>query len=196
VEEGRANFILDNLLAAGKAKPMIIVMPRGHVMADVQIDREKNNELLQQVLYKEIVPYVDANYRTLADRDNRAIMGLSMGGGQALRFGLQNPGLFASVIGLSPAIRFPEDTYRKMFADLIANPEKTNQQMKALMLFCGTKDHLLDASDAFDRFLTASRINHEYRRTEYEPMWPGRRDDHTWPIWRMNLRDAAPLLFR
>ncbi len=196
VEEGRANFILDNLLAAGKAKPMIIVMPRGHVAADAQIDREKNNDALQQVLYKEIVPYVDSHYRTLTDRANRAIMGLSMGGGQALRFGLQNTALFATVIGLSPAIRYPDDTYRKMFADLIASPEKTNQQMKMLAIFCGTKDHLLNASDAFDKFLTASQIRHEYRRTEYEPMWPGRRDDHTWPIWRMNLRDAAPLLFR
>jgi enterochelin esterase-like enzyme len=196
VEEGRANFILDNLIAAGSAKPMIIVMPRGHVMADSQIDREKNNALLQQVLYDEIVPYVDANYRTLADRGNRAIMGLSMGGGQALRFGLQNTGLFASVVGLSPAIRYPDETYRKMFAELVANPEKANQQLKTLLIFCGTKDHLVDASDGFDRFLTASKIRHEYRRTEYEPMWPGRRDDHTWPIWRMNLRDAAPLLFR
>ena len=196
VEEGRANFILDNLLAAGKAKPMIIVMPRGHVMADSQIDREKNNAMLQQALYAEIVPYVDSHYRTLADRNNRAIMGLSMGGGQALRFGLQNTNLFASVIGLSPAIRYPEETYKKMFADLVANPEKTNLRMKLLMIFCGTKDHLVDASDNFDRFLTASLIKHEYRRTEYEPMWPGRRDDHTWPIWRMNLRDAAPLLFR
>jgi enterochelin esterase family protein len=196
VEEGRANFVLDNLIAAAKAKPMIIVMPRGHVAADSQIDREKNNDVLQQVLYKEIVPYVDSHYRTLTDRGNRAIMGLSMGGGQSLRFGLQNTGLFATVIGLSPAIRYPEDTYKKMFADLIASPEKTNQQMKMLMIFCGTKDHLLDASDAFDKFLTASKIKHEYRRTEYEPLWPGRRDDHTWPIWRMNLRDAAPLLFR
>jgi enterochelin esterase-like enzyme len=196
VEEGRANFILDNLLEAGKAKPMIVVMPRGHVMADSQIDREKNNDVLQQVLYTEIVPYVDSHYRTLTDRNSRAIMGLSMGGGQSLRFGLQNTSLFATVIGLSPAIRYPEDTYKKMFADLIANPEKTNQQMKMLMIFCGTKDHLVDASDAFDKFLMASKITHEYRRTEYEPMWPGRRDDHTWPIWRMNLRDAAPLLFR
>lgn len=196
VEEGRANYILDNLLAASKTKPMIIVMPRGHVMADSQIDREKNNDLLQQVLYKEIVPYVDANYRTLTDRANRAIMGLSMGGGQTLRFGLQNTTLFATVIGLSPAIRYPEDTYKKMFAELIASPDKTNAQMKLLMIFCGTKDHLLDASDAFDKFLTTSKIKHEYRRTEYEPLWPGRRDDHTWPIWRMNLRDAAPLLFR
>jgi S-formylglutathione hydrolase FrmB len=132
----------------------------------------------------------------MTERNNRAIMGLSMGGGQTLRFGLQNTSVFASVIGLSPAIRYPDATYKTMFADLIANPEKTNQQMKLMMIFCGTKDHLLDASDSFDKFLTASKIKHEYRRTEYEPMWPGRRDDHTWPIWRMNLRDAAPLLFR
>lgn len=196
VEDGRANFILDNLIAAGQAVPMIVVMPRGHVMADAQVDREKNNALLQQVLYREVVPYVDANYRTLADRDHRAIMGLSMGGGQALRFGLQNTALFATVIGLSPAIRYPEDTYKTMFADLIANPEQANRQMKRLMILCGTKDHLVDASDAFDRFLTANRVEHTYLRTEYEPMWPGRRDDHTWPIWRMNLRDTAPLLFR
>ncbi len=196
IEDGRANFILDNLIAAGKAKPMIIVMPRGHVVADRQIDREKNNDLLERVLVQEIVPYVDSHYRVMAGRDNRAIMGLSMGGGQTLRFGLQNVGLFASVIGLSPAIRYPDATYKTMFSDLVANPQKTNHQIKLLMIFCGTKDHLLDASDAFDRFLTASQISHEYRRTDYESMWPGRRDDHTWPIWRMNLHDAAPLLFR
>lgn len=196
IEEGRANFILDNLIAAGRAKPMIIVMPRGHVMADRQINREQNNDLLQRVLYEEIVPYVDANYRTLADRRQRAIMGLSMGGGQALRFGLQNMDLFASVIGLSPAIRYPEATYREMFAAAIANPGTTNERLDLLMIYCGTMDHLLDASDAFDRFLTAQGIDHEYLRTDYEAMWPGRLDDHTWPIWRMNLRDAAPLLFR
>jgi len=196
VEEGQANFILDNLIAAGTAKPMIVVMPRGHVLADAQIDREKNNDVLQRVLYTEIVPYVDAQYRTLTDRGNRAIMGLSMGGGQTLRFGLQNTGLFATVIGLSPAIRYPADAYKTVFANLIADPAKTNLQMKRIMIFCGTKDHLIDASDAFDAFLTASAITHEYRRTDYEPLWPGRRDDHTWPIWRMNLRDAAPLLFR
>lgn len=196
IEEGRANYILDNLIADGRSKPMIIVMPRGHVEADRQIDREKNNELLQQVLYEEIVPYIDANYRTLADRENRAIVGLSMGGGQSLRFGLQNLDLFASVVGLSPAIRYPAETYRSMFAGTIADPGQTNESLKLLMLLCGTKDHLVDASDAFDAFLSANGIEHEYRRTEYESLWPGRLDDHTWPIWRMNLRDVAPLLFR
>ena len=196
VEEGRANYILDNLIADGRATPMIVVMPRGHILTDTQVDREKNNEALQQVLYREVVPYVDASYRTVADRNHRAIMGLSMGGGQTLRFGLQNLSLFDTVVGLSPAIRYPQATYETMFKELVTDPAASNQRLKRLLIFCGTKDHLVDASDAFDAWLTAHRITHEYRRTDYESMWPGRRDDHTWPIWRMNLRDAAPLLFR
>lgn len=196
VEDGYANYILDNLIADGKAQPMIIVLPRGHVIADRQIDREKNNEMLEKALVEEIIPYVDANYRVRAGRANRAIAGLSMGGGQSLRFGLRHRDLFASVIGFSAAIRYPEATYKSMFSDLIADPAKSNSEFKLLQLYCGTKDHLLDASDAFDKFLTANKIKHDYKRTEYEAMWPGRRDDHTWPIWRMNLRDLAPLLFR
>jgi enterochelin esterase-like enzyme len=196
VEDGRANFILDNLIAEGKAQAMIVVMPRGHVVADRQIDREKNNEMLEDALVKEIVPYVDANYRVRAGRENRAIAGLSMGGGQTLRFGLHHPELFASVIGFSSAIRYPDSTYQTMFAGLIADAAKTNGEFKLIQVHCGTKDHLLDASDNFDKFLTAHQIRHEYKRTDYESMWPGRRDDHTWPIWRMNLRDVAPVLFR
>lgn len=195
VDDGRANFILDNLIATGKSKPMILVMPRGHVVAERQIDREKNNEALEQALVGEIIPYVDSRYRTLGEPGGRAVVGLSMGGGQALRFGLRHPEKFGWVVGLSAAIRYPEETYRSMFATLIADAGKTNRQYRKILLYCGTKDHLVDASDAFDRFLTANKIAHHYERTEYEPMWPGRRDDHTWPIWRMNLRDVAPLLF-
>ena len=103
---GRVNFILDNLIAEGKALLMIVVMPRGHVVADRQIDREKNNEVLEQAMVREIVPYVDTHYRVRAGRANRAIAGLSMGGGQTLRFGLRKPEQFAWVIGLSPAIRW------------------------------------------------------------------------------------------
>jgi hypothetical protein len=78
----------------------------------------------------------------------------------------------------------------------LADPKKSNQQLKLLMVRCGTKDHLIGASDAFTKFLTGKGIQHEYKRTDYESMWPGRKDDHTWPIWRMDLRDVAPLLFR
>jgi enterochelin esterase-like enzyme len=192
---GKANFILDNLIAAGKAKPMIIVMPNGHVFADHVIERQGNNAQIEQVLIKEIVPYVDAHYRTSADRNGRAIAGLSMGGGQALRFGLRNLDKYAWVVGFSPAI-FLAESETALFDDFVANPQKSNAQLKLLKFFCGTKDHLINNSDRFHAFLDSHHITHSFERTEYEPKWPGRLDDHTWPIWRMNLRDVAPLLFR
>jgi enterochelin esterase family protein len=192
---GRANFILDNLIAAGKAKPMIVVMPNGHVFSDHVIERQSNNAQIEQVLMKEIIPYIDAHYRTAADRNSRAIAGLSMGGGQALRFGLRNLDKFAWVIGFSPAILLA-DSELALFDDFVANEEKSNTQLKLLMFFCGTKDHLIANSDRFHTFLDSHHIKHTFERTDYEPKWPGRRDDHTWPIWRMNLRDVAPLLFR
>lgn len=192
---GRANFILDNLIAAGKAKPMVVVMPNGHVFSDHVIERQSNNAQIEQVLIKEIIPYIDAHYRTAADRNSRAIAGLSMGGGQALRFGLRNQDQFAWVIGFSPAI-FLADSETALFDDFIANAEKSNAQLKLLKFFCGTKDHLIANSDRFHAFLDSHHIKHTFERTDYESKWPGRRDDHTWPIWRMNLRDVAPLLFR
>jgi hypothetical protein len=76
----------------------------------------------------------------------------------------------------------------------VPDAAKSNREFKLIQLRCGTKDHLLDARDAFDTFLTAHQIRH--MRTDYESMWPGRRDDHTWPIWRMDLRDIAQVLFR
>ena len=194
--DGRANFILDNLIAERKARPMLVVMPLGHVYRDRQIDREKNNELLEQVLIKELIPFVDSTYRTVAEPASRAIAGLSMGGGQSLRFGLHNIDRFAWVAGFSPAIRYSDADYAKLFSTLIADPKKSNQLLKLLMVRCGTKDHLVDASDAFTKFLAAKSIKFDYQRTDYESMWPGRKDDHTWPIWRMDLRDVAQMLFR
>lgn len=195
-DQGQVNFILDNLFAAGHVRPMIVVMPQGHVLRVRQIDREENNVQLEKVLIEELIPYVDSNYRVLGGPENRAIMGLSMGGGQTLRFGLRHLDRFGWVIGLSPAIGTSQDEYNRLFGDAVANAEKTNQALKLLMVRCGTKDHLIDASDTFTKYLTAHGIRHQYVRTDYESLWPGRLDDHTWPIWRMDVRDVAPLLFR
>lgn len=192
---GKANFILDNLIAAGKAKPMIVVMPNGHVFSDHVIERQSNNEQIEQVLIREVIPYVDAHYRTVADRNSRAIAGLSMGGGQALRFGLRNLDQFAWVLGFSPAI-FLAESELNLFEGVMAKPEAANARLKLLKFYCGTKDHLIANSDRFHAYLDAHQIRHSFERVDYESKWPGRRDDHTWPIWRMNLRDAAQLLFR
>ena len=64
------------------------------------------------------------------------------------------------------------------------------------MVRCGTKDHLIANADAFVQKLAAARVEHTYVRVDYEDRWPGRRNDHTWPIWRMDLRDVAQLLFK
>lgn len=194
-EEGRANFILDNLIAAGTAKPMIIVMPNGHVFSDHVIERQGNNKLIEEVLLKEVIPFIDTNYRTVTDANSRAIAGLSMGGGQALRFGLRNLDKFAWVIGFSPAI-FLADSETALFDGFVANPAKSNAALKLLKIYCGTSDHLIANSDRFAQYLTQHNIKFTFARTDYDSKWPGRRDDHTWPIWRMNLRDTAPLLFR
>jgi hypothetical protein len=68
--------------------------------------------------------------------------------------------------------------------------------LRLLKFSCGTKDHLINNSDRFHAFLGSHHITHSFERTECEPKWPGRLDDHTWAIWRMDLRDVAPLLFR
>ena len=83
-----------------------------------------------------------------------------------------------------------------MFSGLIADANKSNQLLKLLMVRCGTNDHLIDASDTFTKFLTARGVKHEYRRIDYESLWPGRKDDHVWAIWRMDVREVVPLLFR
>jgi enterochelin esterase-like enzyme len=194
-EDGRANFILDNLIAAGRARPMIVVMPRGHVFADHQIERQQNNALIQRVLVEELVPFVEANYRVSPDKNSRAIAGLSMGGGQALRFGLQNLDTFAWVVGFSPAILLAQSE-SALFDDLYADPEKANTALKLLMIRCGTKDHLISYVDRFAQQLADHQIEHTYVRADYESRWPGRMDDHTWPIWRMDLYEVAQLLFR
>lgn len=194
-DDGRTNFILDNLIAAGKAKPMIVVMPLGHVFADHQIERQENNEKIGRVLVEELIPFVESHYRVVTDRTGRAIAGLSMGGGQALRFGLQNPDEFAWVVGLSPAVLLGE-TETKLFDDLIARLKGSGEALELLMVRCGTKDHLIENVDAFAKKLTDSDVEHTYVRTDYEPRWPGRLDDHTWPIWRMDLRDVAQVLFK
>jgi enterochelin esterase-like enzyme len=118
-----------------------------------------------------------------------------MGGGQALRFGLRHLDTFAWVVGLSPAILIAESEI-KLFDPLIADPKKSNAALKLLMIRCGTQDHLITNSDRFTEFLKAHDIRFTYARTDYESRWPGRKDDHTWPIWRMDLRDVAQWLFR
>lgn len=189
---GRANIILDNLIARGKAKPMIVVMPLGYGTMEIvtlgwgawsHTDvRDKNFSRFREALLTEVLPKVEAEYRVDKDRKSRAIAGLSMGGSESLLTGLNNLDKFAW-IGAFSAGGLPEP-FEKDFPGLDA---KANPQLLQLWVACGTDDRLITANRNFREWLKQKGINHVDIETT---------GMHTWMVWRRNLAEFAPLLFQ
>src|SRR5215469_6717585 len=190
---GRANVILDNLIARGTAKPMIVVMPLGYgTMEIVRAGwggisnhpevRERNLSKFREALLTEVMPRVENEYRIIKDRNSRAIAGLSMGGSESLLTGLNNLDKFAWV-GAFSAGGLPEP-FEKDFPSL---DPKANQPMKLLWIACGTEDRLITANRNLREWLKSKGIPH----TDIETSGM-----HTWMVWRRNLAEFAPLLFR
>jgi len=189
---GRANVILDNLIAQGKAKPMIVVMPLGYgTMEMITLGwgawshtdvRERNFSKFREALLTEVMPKVESEYRVMSDRNSRAIAGLSMGGSESLLTGLNNLDKFAW-IGVFSAGGLP-DPLEKDFPALDA---KANQQLKLLWIACGTEDRLITPNRNLREWLKSKGVQHVDIET------PGM---HTWMVWRRNLAEFAPLLFR
>jgi enterochelin esterase-like enzyme len=191
---GRANVILDNLIAQGKAKPMIVVMPLGYgTMKFVEMGwnawgsrhtelRDTNFKKFSEALLTEVMPRVEGEYRIIKNRNARAIAGLSMGGSESLLTGLNNPDKF-SWVGAFSSGGIPED-FQKDFPALDA---KANQQLHLLWIACGTEDHLITVNRALREWLKTKGV----KATEIET--PG---NHTWMVWRRNLTEFAPLLFK
>jgi enterochelin esterase family protein len=182
---GRANLILDNLLAAGKIRPFIVVMPFGYGVAP-NGPQTDNTAKFGKDLIDDVIPFIDDAYRTLANRADRAIVGLSMGGGQSLSIGLNNIELFSYVGGFSAAIGNPAN-FPKTYARLAGNTAASNDKLKLLWIGCGTEDSLFAASKNFSEWLTAHSIKHTFRQTA---------GAHTWIVWRRYLHEISPLLFR
>jgi enterochelin esterase-like enzyme len=189
---GRANIILDNLIAQGKAKPMLIVMPLGYgepkvlephsgVFHDPDIT-QRNFDKFREALLSEVIPRVESEYLVTKDRNSRAIAGLSMGGSESLLTGLNSLDKFSWIGAFSSGGFTPE--FDKEFPALDA---KTNQQLHLLWIACGTDDHLIDNNRNLRAWLASKSIKHADIET------PGA---HTWMVWRRNLSDFAPLLFR
>src|SRR5437899_4393008 len=189
---GRANVILDNLIAEGKAKPMLVVMPLGYGAPEVLLpnsgvwrDRaitERNFNKFREALLMEVIPLVEAEYLVIKGRNSRAIAGLSMGGSESLLTGLNTLDEFAwigafSSGGITEAfdIEFP------------AVDSKTTEQLQLLWIACGTDDRLIDINRKFRAWLAAKHIKHVDIET------PGA---HTWMVWRRNLTEFSSLLFR
>ncbi len=178
---GHAHLIADNLLAQGKAKAMIIVMTDGHAVVGPEA-RGKNVEMFGKDLLEDVMPFVEANYRTKAEREARAIVGLSMGGGQSLTVGLNHLELFAWVGGFSSAINTPETTV----ATVLADPAATNAKLKLLWIACGKDDGLVKNAQTLSDVLKAKEIRHQLKITD---------GNHSWPVWRKYLGEFLPLLF-
>lgn len=189
VEIGQANRIADNLLASGKMKPMIIVMPLGHASfpgstSSQGISSQKPNAFEQDFL-TEIIPFVEKTYNVSTDRKDRAISGLSMGGGQTLSIGLNNMDKFAYILPLSAAARNADQdpTMQKILSD----PNKINKDLKLFWIGCGTEDGLFTSAKSFSDLLNKKGINHIFYPT------PGA---HTWLVWRLFLNEFLPYLFK
>ncbi len=189
---GNANVIFDNLIAQGKAKPMIVVMPLGYGTMEFPLlgwdawsrteMRDVNFKKFSEALLTEVMPRVEGEYRIAKEPNSRAIAGLSMGGSESLLTGLNNLDKF-SWVGAFSSGGIPDD-FEKDFPALDA---KVNQQLHLLWIACGTEDRLIIINRNLREWLKTKGVRHTNIET------PGM---HSWMVWRRNLAEFAPLLFR
>ncbi len=189
---GRAHVIFDNLIAQGKVKPMLVVMTLGYGAPEIvqrgsmgmrdQDVRSRNVTKYKEALLAEVIPAVEKSYRAATNREQRAIAGLSMGGGESLYVGLTTIDKFAYV-GAFSALP-PGESLAK---DLEGLDAKNTSALRLLWIACGTSDFLIEPNRKFDAWLKSKEVKHTYIET------PGA---HTWLNWRRYLTDFAPLLFR
>jgi enterochelin esterase-like enzyme len=202
---GRANNILDNLIAEGKARPMVVVMPLGHTIQSFWTGPARNAAgadtgfggggapggaasvqglgLFGKDLLEDVMPLVEKEYKVSKKAEDRAIAGLSMGGGLTMNVGFNRTDLFRYIIIMSSGGQNADSSYPQFFK----NADATNKQLKLLWIAVGKDDFALSGSKTLDELLTSKGINHTHRVTE------GR---HEWTIWRYHLREFAPLLFK
>jgi enterochelin esterase-like enzyme len=188
---GMANVVLDNLIAQGKVKPMLVVMPLGYGTPEmIKLKwnawehpevRQQNFDAFRQALLTEVIPQVESAYPVSAKREDRAIAGLSMGGSESLLTGLNNIDKFAYIGAFSSGGL--GDDYAASFPTLDA---KQTTQLRQLWIACGTSDHLIEPNRKFKAWLKSKNVAF----TDIET--PGA---HTWMVWRRNLIAFTPLLF-
>jgi enterochelin esterase family protein len=191
---GRANFIMDTLIDSGKAVPMIVVMPLGYGDLTFVTDHgvwnkpdtvDHNTTLYEQTLLTEVMPAVERDYNIAKGRNNHAIAGLSMGGLESLTVGLHNPDKFAYVVGLSSAVHNAD--FDRHFPTFASPDAAKKADYKLFWVACGTDDGLIKPNREFIIWAKAKGLPVTPIET------PGA---HTWVVWRNNLTNFAPLLFR
>lgn len=195
--QGKADIIMDNLIAEGKAVPMLIVMDQGYAIragtpAPVPGQQPSGPSAFEDVVIKDLIPFIDSNFRTLSDRENRAMAGLSMGGMQTMQITMSNLDKFSHIGGFSGAGRFSGAglDVNKDYNGVLADAAAFNKKIKLLWIGIGTAEpqNMYKAVNGFHQSLTDVGIKHVY----YES--PG--TDHEWLTWRRSLNEFAPLLFK
>jgi enterochelin esterase-like enzyme len=186
---GNPQEILDNLYAENKIVPMIVVLPNGRAMKN---DRAEGNifepekvqafATFEKDLLNDLIPYVEKNYPVLKSQENRAIAGLSMGGGQSLNFGLGNLDKFAWIGGFSsaPNTKTPQELFPSI--------ENAKEKINLLWLSCGDKDNLINFSERIHEFLLQNQVPHIYQ------VIPN--GFHDFKVWKQNLYMFVQLLFK
>jgi enterochelin esterase-like enzyme len=188
--KGAASNILDNLYSDAQSKivPMILVMPYGYAKKaadpmpkDLQ-ERAKLSRGFDDDFLKDLIPFIDAKYPTIADREHRAIAGLSMGGSQSLRIGLTHLDLFSTIGCFSSLLR---DPLPETIAKVLDDPQ--HPPVKLFYLSTGDKDKNFEAIKGFHEQLEKKNLKHE---------WSVKAGTHEWKVWRESLYEFAPQLFQ
>jgi enterochelin esterase-like enzyme len=193
---GRANNIIDNAIADGRATPMVVVMPLGYATQSFWAGPARTStsaapagpgalSLVAQDLLNDLMPMVERDYKVSRSADRRAIAGLSMGGGQTMNIAFNRPELFRYVVAMSPAANgITATNYPEIFKD----PSKVNSQFKLFWIPVGEDDTLTGPGDRkLSEAFKAAGVNHEFTLT------PGR---HEWTVWRHHLNDLMTKVFK
>jgi enterochelin esterase-like enzyme len=206
---GIANVIMDNLIAQGKAKPMIVVMPNAYWNELASLDiagprtapppgvggSTQEFEPHEKAIVGDIIPFVEKHYRTLSGRESRAIAGLSMDSGIAVNVGVKRLDVFASVGvlssgtfgGTSNAGTSGAALLDKISPGFLADSAAANKKLRLFFFSCGTEDTRMPSLTKVEEDLRSRQINFTFKR------YPGA---HEWKVWRHSLADMAPMLFR
>ena len=193
---GRTCQIMDNLIQKKLAKPMLVVMPNGNpgqlgartlLMPEITLDRNdpKTADIYVRSIVKDIVPYIEKNYRVIAKPASRAIAGLSMGAGHTIRCTNLYPGFFSYICPLSNGIRVADDKARADYDAQFAALKKAGYRL--YFLACGEDDFLIESAKTLNATLTRNGLKHTFFVNS---------GGHTWANWRIYLNTFAPLLFK
>ncbi|MFC4098254.1 alpha/beta hydrolase [Paenibacillus xanthanilyticus] len=185
---GSPQLILDNLYAEKKLADVIVVFPNGRAMANDRAEGDLFAEdkiaaftTFEDDLLLDLIPYIEANYPVLTERDNRAIAGLSMGGGQSLNIGLRHLDRFAWIGAFSPAPNTLEPN------QLLPDAEAASKNIHLLWISCGDADNLLFVSERTTAYLKEKQVPH---------VWLEEAGGHDWPVWKSGLYQFAQWIFR